>query len=185
MHEHSTRARSAARWPTGHIGWVYRGMPEFEGRVASFLAEGHTRRERQVFIADDPRASLWPKHLMARGSLIVLSTAEVYGPERIADPATQRTAFESFLVEARALGYTGIRVAADNTSLTSGPDRLEAWLRWEHEADLLMHAHPITRLCAFDQTRSDPLTLEAVMSVHQTQHATGPQPVQGPPTAPA
>lgn len=166
MHEHNAAARPAARWPTGHIGWAYRGSPEFEGRVASFLAEGHSRRERQYFIADDPKVGLWPRDLVERGHLVVLSTAEVYGPARVADPAAQLAAFEILLAEARDLAYTGIRVAADNTSLTVGPERLDAWLRWEREADRFMHENPVTGLCAFDTTRSDALTLEALMNVH-------------------
>ncbi|WP_415854944.1 MEDS domain-containing protein [Sinomonas sp. G460-2] len=151
----------------GHIGWSYRGLPEFEGRVASFLAEGHARGERQVFIADEPKAGLWPRGLVERGDLLIFSTVEIYGAERIVDPPAQRIAFEATLAEALALGYTGLRVAADNTSLTSDPGRLEAWMRWEDEADSLMRTKPITGLCAFDRTRSAAATVQTLMGLHR------------------
>lgn len=155
------------RWPGGHLAWAFHGLSEFEGRVASFLSEGHVLGERQLFIADDPKASRWPKELMERGDLLVLSTGEVYGAARTVDTLTQRATFEASLAEAQALGYTGLRVAADSTSLTLGAERLEAWMRWEGEADRLMLAKPITGLCAFDRTRTDPATLEALISVHR------------------
>lgn len=57
------------------------------------------------------------------------STAEVYGPAAIVDPRMQRRAFEAALVEAISLGFAGLRVAADNTSLVVGPERRAAWMR--------------------------------------------------------
>lgn len=167
MHEHIDQAPSVTRRAVGHLAWAYEGLAEFEGRAASFLVEGHVRGERQVFIADDPKASLWPKGLIERGELLILSTNEVYGSARIVDAVSQRAAFEESLAEALTLGYTGLCVAADNTSLTSDTERLEAWMCWEDEADLLMQSKPITGLCAFDRTRSDAETLKAVMGVHQ------------------
>ncbi|MDQ4491312.1 MEDS domain-containing protein [Sinomonas sp. ASV486] len=166
MNERIHRPRREDRWPVGHLGWAFMGLPEFEGRVASFLVEGHARGERQVFIVDDPRAALWPKGLVERGDLLIFSTAEAYGQAMIIDAAAQRAAFESSLAQAIELGYTGLRIAADNTSLTLDPERLEAWMRWEEEAELLMQAKPITGLCAFDRTRSDAATIKALMSMH-------------------
>lgn len=162
----SNVAVGAAHWPRGHIGWAFTGMPEFEGRAASFLAEGVARRERLMFVADDPDVGLWPKGLIGQGALLVVSTAEIYGTETIVDACTQRVAFEAALAEAISLGFTGLRVVADNTSLVAGPDRLAAWMRWEAEAGHMMQGKPITGLCAFDRTRTDAETLRVVMSLH-------------------
>ncbi len=158
----------------GHLGWAYDGVSEFESRVGSFLAEGDARRERLILVADDPKVSLWPKELLDRGVLVLLSTSEVYGTDRIVDAPSQRATFEATLAEALSLGFTGMRVVADNTSLIAGPDRLGAWMRWEDEADRLMRASPITGLCAFDRTRCDPETLRSCMEVHDA----GPPPLR-------
>jgi hypothetical protein len=141
-------------------------MPEFEGRVGSFLAEGAARGERLMYVADDPDVRLWPKGLVERGALLVASTEEIYGIEAIVDPAVQRGAFEAALAEAVSMGFTGLRVAADNTSLVDGPDRLAAWTRWEEEAEEMMRGKPITGLCAFDRARTGTESLRRVMSLH-------------------
>ena len=155
------------RWPTGHLGWVFTGSAEFEGRIGSFLAEGAARHERLMVVADDPSPHLWPRALLDRGALVVASTAEVYGPDRTVDPIAQRITFEDAVAQATSSGFTGIRVAADNTSLTLGVERLAAWVRWEDEADHLMQVLPITGLCAFDRTRVDAETLAAVEDAHR------------------
>lgn len=153
-------------WSSGHVGWAYSGVAEFEGRVGSFLAEGAARGERLMYVADDPDVRLWPKGLVEQGALLVLSTAEIYGAEVIVDPGVQRGAFEAALAEAVSMGFAGLRVAADNTSLVDGPDRLAAWMRWEAEAEQMMRGRSITGLCAFDRARTDTEALRAVMSVH-------------------
>jgi hypothetical protein len=166
LHRRTDRPQATASRASGHLAWAYTGPPESEGRAASFLVQGHLRGQRQIFIADDPAPRRWPRRLIERGDLLLLSTAEVYGGSRTVDPASQRAAFEACLAEATALGYTGLRVAADNTALVSGPVRLEAWIRWEDEAERLMQEHPITGLCAFDRTRTDPTAIHTLMGLH-------------------
>lgn len=160
-----------SRWPAGHLGWAFARQEQFEGAVTSFLAEGATLRERLVLITDDPNPNLWPDELLDEGDLLILSTGDVYGEDGIVHADSQRAAFRTTLEEARRLGYAGLRVAADNTSLTLGPERLEAWLRWETEADDLMRTHPITGLCAFDRSRLDAGTLHTLLGVHAAQPA--------------
>jgi hypothetical protein len=169
----TARRPSPPAWPTGHIGWSYSGLPEFHGRAASFLSEGAARDERIMFVADDPRPELWPRQLVDEGQLVVLSTAEIYGAERAVAASAQRATFEAALEEALGDGYAGLRVAADNTSLIEGQDRLTAWMGWEEEADSLMQAKPITGLCSFDRTRVDADTLRRVMGIHR-RNAAGP-----------
>lgn len=167
MRQDTRRLHRATRWPSGHFVWAYSGRPEFEGRAASFLAEGQVRGERQIIITDDRRRSLWPRDLLRSGDLLVLSTVEAYGHTRIVDPAALSAAFEAQLADALHLGYTGLRVAGDNTSLAEGADRLAAWLDWEARADALMQARPITGLCAFDLSRIGRPALTALLASHK------------------
>ncbi len=156
----------SARWPTGHLGWFFHGVHEFEGGATTFLAEGAARGERLMLVADDPRVDLWPQSLVERGQLIVASTAEVYGPECLVVAEAQRDTFTAALEDALREGYSGIRVAADNTSLVSGPERQEAWTRWEEMADRFMAENPVTGLCGFDRTRSEPAAVAALQQLH-------------------
>jgi hypothetical protein len=166
VHSSANRWQPPLRWPRGHSGLAFADRPHFETSVTSFLVEGVTTGERLMLVADDPNPGQWPRELLDRGDLLVMSTGEVYDGERTVDPAVQRAWFEAALTEALLLGYTGLRVAADNTSLTLGPGRLTAWLRWEAEADRMMREAPITGLCAFDQTRTGSEALRELTGAH-------------------
>lgn len=163
----SSRADKWHRWPTGHLAWAYAGADEFEGRVASFLAEGLARNERLLLVTDDPTPRLWPSSFVAQGALLISSTAEVYGPMGALDPAAQRLTFEELLGKALELGFSGLRVAADDTCHLSSTARLAAWLEWEEVADDLMATEPITGLCAFDRTKTTDGALAAAMRCHR------------------
>lgn len=154
-------------WPTGHVGWAFAGSAEYEGRATTFLAEGTLRNERLMFVADDPDVGLWPRWLRVRGALIVASTSEIYGSERLVDPPSQRATFAGVLAEALGEGYAGIRIAADNTSLIDGPEHLAAWTAWEVVADRFIEENPVTGLCAFDRTRAEAHDLQVAMSHHR------------------
>ena len=159
-------ARDGAGTAADHLGWVFDGAAEFAGRVASFLAEGWDRGERLMVVTDNPRVGQWPQYLLDRRDLLVLSTAEVYGPDRLANTGRLRDDFDQAVAEAVTAGYHGLRVAADNTSLTLSDDRLAAWLVWEAEAEALVRSRPITRMCAFDRSRAGQDTLAALVRAH-------------------
>lgn len=120
-----------------------------------------------MFVSDDPHLHLWPRKLIDGGVLQVLSTSEVYGEERVVHAAGQHATFTNALADAIDHGYTGIRVAADNTSLVATPERLQAWLEWEQVADRFMAENPVTGLCAFDNDRTDPVTLREMRHQHR------------------
>jgi hypothetical protein len=143
----------AAAWPVGHIGWAYAGIATFEGGVARFLAEGVPRGERLMYVADDPSVDRWPKHLLDAGRLVVASVDEIYGSQRLVDANVQRRVYAELTADALADGFTGLRVAADNTSLIATPEQRRAWMRWEESVDGFIRENPLTGLCGFDRHR--------------------------------
>ncbi|HVC14668.1 MAG TPA: MEDS domain-containing protein [Acidimicrobiales bacterium] len=159
VHEHGRRAN-------GHAGWTFNGTRVFEERAASFLAAGLAAGERLIFVSDDPDPDRLPSELVASGALLVLSTGEIYGPDRIVDSFVQRRTFERAAEDAVSMGYAGLRVTADNTSLIAGVRRLDAWVGWETEAEALMQRKRVTGLCAFDVARADAAALRVVMALH-------------------
>lgn len=168
-HKNGDDIASRHRWPTGHIGWIFASRSEFEGRTTVFLAEGLARREKLMLVSADPKPHLWPEKLMKSGVLTLSSVSEVYGPSGIVDAPLQRSTFLEALDGALADGFSGIRVAADNSSLISTDERMAAWLRWEQVADDLMSDHPITGLCAFDRSTCSTEQLRDVMELHRTR----------------
>ena len=91
------------------------------------------------------------------------------------DPS-QRATFAAALADARAEGFSGIRVAADNTPLVTDEVRLAAWIRWEIAADRFMSENPVTGLCAFDQEQVDVDRLRHLATLHPLSSAASPVP---------
>jgi hypothetical protein len=110
------------------------------------------------------------------GGFEMASIADVYGASGIVDAVGQRATFAGALAEARARGYTGIRVAADNTSLVTDDKRLKAWIQWEIVADRGMAENPVTGLCAFDRDKIDVNRLRHLTTLHPLSSVTTPVP---------
>jgi hypothetical protein len=149
---------------SGHLAWAFNGPAEFEVGAISFLTAGQGKGERLLFISASPDADRFPADLLEGGALRLASTGEVYG--RRLDADAQRDAFVAVLEEALAEGYSGLRVAADNTPLVADPDLVDAWVRWEITAEDFMATSPVTGLCGFDRQRIDPRFLRFVTGLH-------------------
>lgn len=178
MRNHGSRFGVMRVGPHDHIGWLYSGPAEFAALAEPFLAEGAARNERLMYVANDPDTSSfgdWTQSLLP-GTLTAATVGEVYGESGIVDTARQRATFAQVLAESLAAGYTGIRVAADNTPLVLDWARMEAWLRWEVVADHFMSENPVTGMCAFDRTQIDVSALRRLASVHPVWPADAEQP---------
>lgn len=164
--------------PHDHIGWVFAGPGEFAELATPFLREGAARGERLMYVADDDaRADLAGlTRVLGQDAVQVASIAEVYGPTGIVDAGQQRATFEAALADAVTAGYSGIRVAADNTPLVTDERKLAAWIKWEIIADRLMSSRPITGLCAFDRSKVDVNRLRHLATLHPLSSAASPVP---------
>jgi hypothetical protein len=161
-----------------HIGWVFSGADQFASLARKFLAEGAAMRERLIYVAEDPgRAGPGGlDDLIDAGVLQVASVEDIYGPSGIVDSVRQRATFAQALAQAHADGYTGIRVAADNTPLLDGDRRFQAWMRWELVADRFMSENAVTGLCAFNRDRVDIDRLRHTATLHPLLSSTSPVP---------
>ena len=178
MRNHGARVELLRLRPHDHIGWVFSGPGAFAALARPFLAEGATLGERLVYVAADPAAEdmdRWAEALEP-GTLSVASIAEVYGDSGVVDAEAQRATFAEVLAAALAEGYSGIRVAADNTPLVLDDERLAAWVQWETVADRFMSEHRVTGLCAFDSARVDVDTLRHLATLHPLSSAGSPVP---------
>ena len=164
--------------PHDHIGWVFQGEAGFEELACPFLAEGAARGEMLMYIAESPRPATAARLRDRYGSRVIkiARIADVYGVSGMIDPAVQRATFAGALAGALAAGFSGIRVAADNTPLVADEARLEAWIRWEHVADRFMADNPVTGLCAFDGRRVDVNRLRHLATLHPLSAASDPEP---------
>lgn len=164
--------------PHDHIGWVFAGPDEFAAVAVDFLKEGLTLGERLLFVAADPAQDAYRRlaDSFAPADLQVASIADVYGASGIVDAAGQRATFADTLGQALTDGYTGIRVAADNTTLVQTPRRLKAWMHWELVADRFMSENRVTGLCGFDRTAVNVDTLRHLVTLHPMSSVAEPLP---------
>jgi hypothetical protein len=160
------------------MGWVFSGPSEFAALAAPFLAEGAALGERLMYVPGevDPADLAGLMSVVGPDALQIASIAEVYGQTGIVEPRRQRATFEAALASALAAGYSGLRVAADNTSLVANDERLEAWVRWEVTGDRFLADNQITGLCAFDQQKVDVNRLRHLATLHPLSSASSPVP---------
>lgn len=164
--------------PHDHIGWVFSGQAGFEQLAGPFLAEGAARGELLMYVTELPRPATAARLRDRYSSRVIriCRTADVYGESGVIDPVAQLQVFAGVLAEALAGGFSGLRVAADNTPLVADEERLAAWIRWEHLADRFMADNPATGLCAFDGQRIDVNRLRHLATLHPLYSAEDPEP---------
>lgn len=161
--------------PHDHIGWVFSGPAEFAALARPFLAEGAALGEKLMYVAEDPDPAA-VAGVGDPGALQVASVSEIYGASGIVDARGQRATFATALAEALLAGFTGIRVAADNTLLVTDQARLAAWMAWEIAADRFMSENQVTGLCAFDRDQVDVDRLRHLATLHPLSLAASPVP---------
>ncbi len=164
--------------PHDHMGWVFTGPNEFAAVAAPYLREGAALGERLLYIADDPNPDDMSQvaSLVGGDGLRIASVVEIYGANGVVDQVRQLATFMAELADAQAAGYTGLRVAADNSSLVGDESQMKAWMEWEVVADHTVAAHPFTAMCAFGKDRVDNARLRQLAMVHPLSSASGPVP---------
>jgi len=165
--------RSSRLAPHDHVAWCGDGAAGFlrlAGQVFATAADG----ERLVLVGDLDRLSADASELFAdqveRGRLRMVDVGEAYRPlleGGAGSAAGQLDAFRRDLDTALAAGWSGLRVAADNTAVLAGTDELERrWLAWEQLTDRWQSLMPVTGVCYFDRRRVPSQRLGRVAGLH-------------------
>jgi hypothetical protein len=134
-----------------------------------------------MFVAENPEDEAFVEVTdgLDPADLQVASISEVYGASGVVDAQGQRATFAGTMADALAEGYSGIRVAADNSTLVTTPGRIDAWIRWELVADRFMAENHVTGPCAFNRDRVDIDLLRHLSTLHPSSSAEFPIPSSG------
>ena len=144
--------------PHTHLCQVFDDHAEFSAAAVEFLVDGLARGARVRYIgpADEQslRADLAPllrtPQAHRPGAVEVLSVAGTYaGPDACVDAQTQVDSYTADTQAALDDGFAGFRVAAQVTMLVHTPTQLDAFARYEHQADRLMTRVPFTAMCGY------------------------------------
>ncbi|HZU76269.1 MAG TPA: MEDS domain-containing protein [Dehalococcoidia bacterium] len=142
--------------PRDHVAWFAAGQEELYTMAVPALAEGLRRGEKLMFIAEEPEPNRLTgvgdvDQLLAGLQLEVLQVDAVYCRRPELSASALLDAFEAALRDARAGGFSGIRVVADNTPLVRGSDEeFDHWLAWEQVADRFQSDSAVTGICFFN-----------------------------------
>jgi anti-anti-sigma factor len=164
--------------PGDHVCWTFADAADLSAAVLPFLDEGRRLDEQLLFIgASRPEllrvlAPLPTRdELLADGQLQVHGTDVVYGSGEQRSPEGRVTAYRILVAEAHQRGRTGLRVAADVTSLTrQGVGARRQLHVYEHLADAMMGTVPMTALCLYDAALGEDV-LGPVTLLHPDQHS--------------
>ncbi|MET8853899.1 MEDS domain-containing protein [Amycolatopsis sp. NPDC004625] len=158
MQKPTEQERGPAPRVRDHVCRGYRRPAEFVADAQEFLAEGLAAGERVLYVAPGDEAALTGQlreddrcgEGLDSGAVQVASVDAAYPSGTVVDPAGQVAVYASATSEALAAGFTGLRVAADVTSLARTPAQVDAFARYEHLVDHFMAAHPMSAMCGYD-----------------------------------
>ncbi|MEU0534345.1 MEDS domain-containing protein [Amycolatopsis tolypomycina] len=164
-----------------HVCRGYRRRGEFVSRAQEFLAEGLAAGERVLYVAPGDEAVLTGQlradercdEGLERGAVQVASVDATYTTGAVVDPAGQVELYAAATSEALAAGFTGLRVAADATSLVRTPAQVDAFARYEHLVDHYMAAHPMSAMCGYDVAELGGDVVAQLACMHPTAHDGG------------
>lgn len=146
-----------------------------------FLAEGLAAGERVLYVAPGDEAALTGQlradercdEGLDRGAVQVASVDATYATDAVVDPAGQVERYAAATSEALAAGFTGLRVAADATSLVRTPAQVDAFARYEHLVDHYMAGHPMSAMCGYDLAELGGDVVAQLACMHPTAHEGG------------
>ena len=174
-------------WSAGELGlqnhacWPFAGPEELREETAAFLTEGRRLGQRLMYVGAAPQDKLRADlerladadEMFEQGSLVALSLDSMYPAGGPVDPDAQVAAYDAATKEALASGFTGLRVAADVTSIVCDPATWEAHTRWEIAADRYIASHPVCALCCYDRSETPGELLDDMRCVHPVVRADG------------
>lgn len=154
MSGHAGTAAVQRRDGHQHICLAFTDPAEFGARAARFLADGLDRGLRVRLVVGeggDDLADRVGRLLDPRpGAFEVATLTDAYRDGQVAvDPSQQVRAYAAATDAALTAGFTGLRVAADATSLVGTPTQLDAFARYEHLVDRYMVGHPFSAMCGY------------------------------------
>ena len=144
-----------------HLCPVFDDHAEFRAAAVEFLADGLARSARVRYIAPADEATLrtelaplmrMPEAHRPGAGEVVPAAGAYAGLAACVDVPTQVDSYTADTRAALADGFAGFRVAAEVTVLVRTPEQLDAFARYEHQADRLMTREPFTAMCGYRGT---------------------------------
>lgn len=138
-----------------HVCFAFTDPAEFQEAARSFLAEGLAAGNRVLMAVSRPgEDESWRRDkvfgsALARGQADVVLVEPAGGGTGVVDPPARVTACRDATRQALDRGFTGLRIAADVTSLLGNPAGIDAYARYEYLVDRYIAASPLSGMCGY------------------------------------
>ncbi len=162
--------------PGNHLCWIYRSEVEFRSFLTAFIHQSLARKERVLYILDEPSTSAPLNFLegdgsvintaLRRGQLEIRKTAETCLRDAYFDP--ERMIAYLHFEEERSLrdGYCGLCVAGEMSWALRDVPGAERLSEYETRLNELLQNCRCLGLCQYDQRRFKADVLLDVLSTH-------------------
>ncbi len=162
-----------------HACWGFDRRQEFVDAALEFLTDGLRNGQRIVYVGSEPvdeqRERLEPLGgvgaMIDEGALLLIDLNGIYETGEPLDPNAQLAVYSAVTDAALAAGYTGVRVAAQATSLVREPETWDAHLRWESMADRFMSVRPMSAMCGYERDLVSEQLYAELSAVHPASNA--------------
>jgi anti-anti-sigma regulatory factor len=162
-----------------HACWGFERRQEFVDASLEFLTDGLRIGQRIAYVGSEPveeqRERLDPLGgvgaMIDEGALQLIDLTGIYQAGEPIEPYSQLAVYSAATDAALAAGYTGLRVAAQATSLVREPQTWDAHVRWESIADRFMSIRPLSALCGYQRDLVPEQLLGDLSAVHPASNA--------------
>lgn len=159
-----------------HLCLIYETKEEQFAVIVPFIRFGLERGERCVYIADENTARVVSDLLRSHGidvdsalrsgALIIAEKQEAYLKQGYFDPDWMIRFLKKATDEAKAAGYSGLRVTGEMTWALGGDPGVERLMEYESKLNDLFLDNDIVAICQYNRSRFSPDVIRDVLRTH-------------------
>lgn len=159
-----------------HLCLIYKTQEEQFAAVFPYIKNGLERGEKCVYIADDNTvqviftgmlaAGLDIEAALSSGKLSIVSKMETYLKQGSFDPDRMIAFLKHATDEAKAMGFSALRVTGEMTWVLGGDPGTERLMEYEAKLNHFLPENDALAICQYNYNRFSPEVIKDVLSTH-------------------
>jgi len=159
-----------------HLCLIYETQEEQFSAVIPFMKIGLDRGEKCVYIVDDNTAAMVFNKMketgmdveaaVATGKLAIINKQDAYLKQGYFDPDWMISFLRRATHEAKAAGFSALRVTGEMTWVLGGDPGTERLMEYEAKLNYFFPDNDALAICQYNSSRFSPEIIKGVMSTH-------------------
>jgi len=159
-----------------HLCLIYETQEEQFSAVIPFIKIGVERGEKCVYIVDDNTAEMVINGMkgagidvesaVEAGRLAIVSKQEAYLKQGYFDPDWMIGFLKRAVDEAKAAGFSALRITGEMTWVLSGDPGTERLMEYEAKLNYFIAENDLLALCQYNRNRFSPEIIKGVIDTH-------------------